>query len=301
MRRVAAALGTVYLLVIGYVLVDDARGDLVDNIHVSRGFFGVLRVDTDVDEADDHLTRLRHGRIIHGLQYDDPDLAREPTSYYGPGSGVGLAIGTHRRREQGQPLQLGFVGLGAGTLATYVFEGDTARFYEIDPDVVGLSSGPEPLFTYLRDARGRVEVAIGDARINLEREPDRGFDMLALDAFSSDAIPTHLLTVEAVDLYLRHLRNADSLIAVHISNRYLDLEPVVRGIAEARGLFVLRVENDEDGERIYSSDWMLLATQDAALDRVRARTGATETPAAPHEGAWPLWTDGYSNLVEVLK
>ncbi|MEX1369338.1 MAG: fused MFS/spermidine synthase [Nannocystaceae bacterium] len=301
MRRVAAALGTVYLLVIGYVLVDDARGDLVDNIHVSRGFFGVLRVDTDVDEADDHLTRLRHGRIIHGLQYDDPDLAREPTSYYGPGSGVGLAIGTHRRREQGQPLQLGFVGLGAGTLATYVFEGDTARFYEIDPDVVGLSSGPEPLFTYLRDARGRVEVAIGDARINLEREPDRGFDVLALDAFSSDAIPTHLLTVEAVDLYLRHLRNADSLIAVHISNRYLDLEPVVRGIAEARGLFVLRVENDEDGERIYSSDWMLLATQDAALDRVRARTGATETPAAPHEGAWPLWTDGYSNLVEVLK
>ena len=201
-RMSAAWVGGAYLVVLAVMLGRDAVDDLSDNVHVSRGFFGVLRVDEDEDLDGEERMRLRHGRIIHGLQYTDPELALEPTSYYGPGSGVGLAIGTHPRRKAGEPMTLGFVGLGAGTLACYVFEGDHARFYEIDPDVVALSSGSSPLFTYLRDARGEVEVAIGDARINLEREPPRGFDVLALDAFSSDAIPTHLLTVEADSWYL---------------------------------------------------------------------------------------------------
>ncbi|MCB9714077.1 MAG: fused MFS/spermidine synthase [Myxococcales bacterium] len=298
-RMSAAWVGGAYLVVLAVMLGRDAVDDLSDNVHVSRGFFGVLRVDEDEDLDGEERMRLRHGRIIHGLQYTDPELALEPTSYYGPGSGVGLAIGTHPRRKAGEPMTLGFVGLGAGTLACYVFEGDHARFYEIDPDVVALSSGSSPLFTYLRDARGEVEVAIGDARINLEREPPRGFDVLALDAFSSDAIPTHLLTVEAMELYLEHLRDADSLIAVHISNRYLDLEPVVQGLAEELGLAVIRIDDDHEDERVFSSDWMLLATQPGAFEGVRALADPAEL--APKQGEWPLWTDTYSNLVQVLK
>lgn len=297
--RLAAGLGALYVLVLAGELARHAHEQLADNLHVTRGFFGVLRVDQDIDDHEDVRTRLRHGRIIHGLQYEDPDLAREPSTYYGPGSGVGLAITTHPRRSLGQPMRLGFVGLGAGTLACYALEGDGVRFYEINPDVVALSSGADPWFTYLRDARGEVEVAVGDARVNLEREPAQGFDVLALDAFSSDAIPAHLLTREAIELYLRHMRDADSLIAVHISNRYLDLDPVVRGLAEDLGLAVVRVDDSQDDGRVYRSDWMLLATNEAALERI---TDVAEPVEAPPRGeGWPLWTDVYSNLVQVLK
>lgn len=299
LRRLSLGVGVLYLVAMSVQLVDDALDELGDNVHVSRGFFGVLRVDRSTDEHDAELTRLRHGRIIHGLQYTDPELALEPTSYYGPGSGVGLAIATHPRRQAGEPLQLGFVGLGAGTLACYVFDGDVGRFYEIDPDVVALSSGDEPLFTYLRDARGTVEVAVGDARVNLEREPLRGFDVLALDAFSSDAIPTHLLTVEAMQLYLRHLRDANGIIAVHISNRYLDLDPVVRALAAELGLSVIRIDDDSSDDRVYASDWVLLARDPAAFEGVMTLADPAEAPA--DDGSWPLWTDTYSNLVQVLK
>jgi hypothetical protein len=298
-RLVAGVLGTFYVLVLAGTLVWHAHEELDDNLHVSRGFFGVLRVDQDVDEDDETRTRLRHGRIIHGLQYADPQLAREPTSYYGPGSAVGLAINTHQRREAREPMRMGFVGLGAGTLAVYAVPGDSVRFYEINPDVVALSAGPEPLFTYLRDSYGTVEIAIGDARVNLEREPAQGFDVLALDAFSSDAIPAHLLTVEAIQLYLRHLRDADSVIAVHISNRYLDLDPVVRGLAEALDLAVIRIDDAQNDERVYASDWMLLAPDPAAFSRLLQLADPEEVPA--YDGPWPLWTDAYSNLVEVFK
>ncbi|MEM9463046.1 MAG: ferrichrome ABC transporter permease [Myxococcota bacterium] len=297
--RLAVGLGVLYVLVLAGELVRHAHEQLADNLHVTRGFFGVLRVDQDIDDNEDVRTRLRHGRIIHGLQYEDPDLAREPSTYYGPGSGVGLAIGTHPRRTLGGGLRLGFVGLGAGTLACYALEGDTVRFYEINPDVVALSSGPEPWFTYLRDARGTVEVAVGDARVNLEREPEQGFDVLALDAFSSDAIPAHLLTEEAIRLYLGHLRDADSVIAVHISNRYLDLDPVVRGLAEALDLAVIRIDDPQDDGRVYRSDWMLLATDEAAFARITEV--ATPVEAPPRGEGWPRWTDAYSNLVQVLK
>jgi hypothetical protein len=299
LRITTGVTGLVYLLAIAITLAIHAYEELEDNLLVSRGFFGVLRVDQDVDEHDDLRTRLRHGRIIHGLQYADPQLAREPTSYYGLGSAVGLAINMHPRRQAGIPMRLGFVGLGAGTLACYAVPGDSVRFYEINPDVVALSSGPEPLFTYLRDAAGTVEVAIGDARINLEREPDQGFDVLALDAFSSDAIPAHLLTVEAVQLYLRHLRDTNSVIAVHISNRYLDLDPVVRGLADALGLAVIRVDDTQNDAQVYASDWMLLARDESAFALILKLADPTEPPV--QDGPWPLWTDAYSNLVQVLK
>jgi spermidine synthase len=299
LRLAIITLASGYVLTLASVLAKHAYDELADNLHVSRGFFGVLRVDQDTDKDGEVRTRLRHGRIIHGLQYENELFAREPTSYYGPGSAVGMAIDMHPRRVAQQPMKLGFVGLGAGTLACYAVPGDTVRFYEINPDVVALSRGPKPLFTYVRDSAGTVEIAIGDARVSLERDADQGFDVLALDAFSSDSIPAHLLTVEAIELYLRHLRDEQSVIAVHISNRYLDLDPVVRGLAQELGLAVTRIDDDTDDGRVYTSDWMLLAKDSIAFEHLEAV--ATVTEAAEHEGAWPVWTDAYSNLVEVLE
>jgi hypothetical protein len=216
-----------------------------------------------------------------------------------PGSAVGLAIRNHPRRLRSEPLRLGFVGLGAGTLACYAAKADSVRFYEINPDVVALSSG-DPALLHLPARRpGEVSVAIGDARINLEREPEQKFDVLALDAFSSDSIPAHLLTVEAVQLYLRHLRDPDSVLAVHISNRYLDLDPVVRGIAKLLDLTVLRIDDAESNDMVYSSDWMLLARDPAALAASELQVPAEPEPE--QTGPWPLWTDAYSNLMQVFK
>lgn len=298
-RTIVGALASTYVLAMAIVLARHAHDDLADNLHVSRGFFGVLRV--DVQDDDGVLsTRLRHGRINHGYQLVDPEHALEPTSYYGPGSGGGLAIATHTRRISGHPMRIGVVGLGTGTLASWLRRGDSLRFYEIDPDVVALSAGPDPFFTYVRDAKGEVEVAVGDARISLEREPPQGFDVLVVDAFSSDAVPAHLITVEAIALYTSHLRDDNGIVALHISNRYLDLDPVVRGAAEALGLAVVRVADDAASDARYSSsDWMLLAHTSAALEGVVAATEDIEPPS--REPPWPTWTDGYSNLLEVLE
>jgi hypothetical protein len=300
LRHVADGLGLVYLLALAGVLGYQTYDELDDHVVVSRGFFGVLRVDTDTGESGELRYRLRHGRITHGIQFTDPDLARQPTTYYGPGSAIGLAIRYHQRRAHSLPLRLGFVGLGTGTLASYAASGDSVRFYEIDPDMVALSSGTAPIFTYLRDCAGSVEVALGDARVNLEREADQGFDVLAIDAFSSDSIPVHLLTVEAVELYLRHLRGPDSILAIHISNRYLDLDPVVRAIAERLGLVTIRIDDPENNEMVYQSDWMLMVRDPAAL----AAPEILATPGQPPPDdakPWPLWTDAYSNLMQVFK
>lgn len=287
-----------WLLALAAVLAWHAHDELDDYIHIDRGFFGVLKVDQDATAAGETRTRLKHGRIIHGIQFADPDLARMPTSYYGPDSAVGLAIRQHPRRLAGQAMKLGFVGLGTGTLATYGAEGDTVRFYEINPDVVALSAGPEALFTYVRDCKATVEISLGDARVNLEREPPQKFQVLALDAFSSDSIPAHLLTLEAGRLYLRHLAD-DGVLAVHISNRYLDLEPVVRGLADALGMTVVLIEDSESNDMVWQSDWMLLARDEALLAAPEIQGAAAEPAAA--DGLYPLWTDAYSNLLQVFK
>jgi len=299
-RRLANTLALPYLLALAAVLGYQAHDELDDHVVVSRGFFGVLRVDTDTSGSGELRHRLRHGRITHGLQFADPDLSRQPTTYYGPGSAIGLAIHYHQRRLRGEPLRLGFVGLGTGTLASYAARGDSVRFYEIDPDMLALSSGPAPIFTYLRDCAGSVEVALGDARVNLEREQGQGFDVLAIDAFSSDSIPVHLLTVEAVQLYLRHLRGPDSILAIHISNRYLDLDPVVRAIAERLGLKTIRIDDPENNEMVYMSDWMLMVRDPIALSapEILATPGQ---PPPDDDKPWPLWTDAYSNLMQVFK
>lgn len=198
---------------------------------IVRNSYGVLRVLRNDAGTPEEVVKLKHGRIIHGLQFTSDLRRREATSYYVPRSGIGLTLERHPRRRAGESLRVGVVGLGVGTLAAYARPGDTFRFYEINPEVIALSAGFSPTFTYLRDSPAHVEVVPGDARLALEREPPRDFDVLAVDAFSSDAIPVHLLTREALLVYLRHLRGPNGVVAFHVSNRYLDLRPVVKGLA----------------------------------------------------------------------
>jgi SAM-dependent methyltransferase len=235
---------------------------------------------------------LSHGTIIHGKQFLEADRRDWPTSYYGKGSGIGLALLDSGERE---PLRVGVVGLGAGTLAAYGRSGDVFRFYDINAKVVELARSE---FSFLADSRAQVEVALGDARLSLEREPDQNFDVLALDAFSSDAIPVHLLTAEAFGTYLRHLRHG-GILAVHISNRYLDLVPVVQQAALALSLELRQVENEDDDEAgVYRSDWMLLSASPAAFEGKLLKEAAERVDAVPRV---KLWTDDYSDLYRILK
>ncbi|MBI4913630.1 MAG: fused MFS/spermidine synthase [Acidobacteria bacterium] len=264
--------------------LQDAR----NSVARGRNFYGTLSV---YDRDGGTWRTLSHGTITHGGQFLDPAKARKPATYYGPDSGIGLAI---RSLPEG-PRRLGVVGLGAGSLAAWGRKGDLLRFYEINPMV-------EPFarrhFTYLGTCEARTEVALGDARLCLERESPQDFDLLAVDAFSSDAIPVHLLTREAFATYLRSLAPG-GVLAVHISNKYIALSPVVRAAAIHFGLRAIEVQNEgDDDEGIYTSDWVLLSRNHAAF------TGKLfqESPDVRHLEARGLpWTDDFSNLFRALK
>jgi hypothetical protein len=256
-----------------------------------RNFYGVLSVTEGSDDRSGQLMRkLVHGRVVHGSQFREPDLVRTPTTYYTPTSGVGrtlLEIASKRRR-------VGVVGLGAGTLATYGNAGDYYRFYEINPDVIDLA---QSYFTFLKDSRASSELILGDARLQLERESSQQLDLLVLDAFSGDAIPVHLLTDEAMQIYRRHLAT-DGKIAIHISNLYFDLQSVVLGLAEAQGLQCRTVQGKEGASLdAHESTWVILAKDANQLDFLEPSDRANQVPT----GKPILWTDEKSNLFEVLK
>lgn len=255
-----------------------------------RGFYGVLRI-VDAGKGETARRRLDHGGVKHGEQFLAPAARARPLSYYDPDSGAGLLLDapTDARR-------VGLVGLGAGTLAAYARPGDRFRFFEIDPLVVEIA---RERFFYLADARGEVDVVLGDGRLALAAEPARAFDAFVVDAFSGDAIPAHLLTLEAVREYRRVLEPG-GVLALHVSNRALDLCPAVRAVADALGLSALVVDRRAARkERISTSRWILLGPPDSIAplrDRLRppARLGTCEPLARP-------WTDDYSNLIAVFK
>jgi hypothetical protein len=291
--QVAGAVGVAALAVaLAVDVVDQGRGVEV----AARGFYGVLRVVREEPGEPDELLKLLHGRICHGTQLVVPRRRTEATTYFGPSSGVGLALLRHPKRLAGRPMRVGVIGLGVGTLAAWSRAGDLYRFYELDPAVARLSGGDEPRFTYLRDAAGQASVALGDGRLVLEREPPQAFDVLAVDAFSSDAVPTHLLTREAFSSYLRHLAPG-GVLAVQVTNRYVDLKPVVRGAATALGLEAEHVPSFENGIR-WSSDWMLVARGRSLLDD-EVVSAATLPPQG--QAGDVTWTDDWSNLLRVLK
>jgi predicted membrane-bound spermidine synthase len=266
-----------------------------DTIVMQRSFYGTLRV-RETGSGEQKMRRLLHGVILHGEQFTDASDRLEPGTYYARTSGVGLAIAA---RQAAGPVRLGFVGLGVGTLSAYGRAGDELRFYELDPQVLEVAQRD---FTYLASTRARLDVEIGDARLSLERElrrsGPRDYDVLAIDAFSSDSIPVHLITREAVELYARHVA-ADGIIAVHISNRFLDLKPVLANIAQATGLTARLVSDAPENDRLASgTDWVLLAHEAAVLDD--PLIGGRAEPLTPVTG-FSLWTDQFNNLLDVLK
>jgi SAM-dependent methyltransferase/MFS family permease len=260
----------------------------------TRSFYGVLRVkEYGVIGDESHLRRLVHGTIMHGEQYLHESTRRMLTTYYHQDSGIGAAI-----RSLKGPARVGIIGLGTGTIAAYGREGDVYRFYDIDARVMQIAMNE---FTYLRDSKAKVELALGDARLVLEREPPRGFDVLAVDAFSSDAIPVHLITREALGVYLKHVK-PDGIVAFHVSNRFLDLIPVVGRIAAENGVHAVLVSDDPDEEedaRRSRTDWVLVSRDPAALKR--AEIVARKPEPIEDRPEWRTWTDDYSNLIQILK
>jgi hypothetical protein len=255
---------------------------------MTRNFYGVLRTKDWISDGQARRT-LHHGRIIHGMQLVDAERRRWPTAYYAPDSGIGLAI---REAARSGGERVGVVGLGTGTLAAYARPGDTYVFYEIDPQVIDLARRE---FSYLRDSAAGVEVHTGDARLVLERQPGQRFDVLVVDAFSGDAIPMHLLTREAFVLYARHLTDG-GVLAVNVSNRYLNLAPVVKQSAAAIGMQARVVDTFGDAARIYYGATWVLATRDAGWF-ARAALRA----AQPIAQSLPVWTDDFSSVYRVLR
>ncbi len=259
---------------------------------VARNFYGVLRVVDPDDPAAEGATRsLANGMINHGEQFLDRSRAMTPTTYYGPQSGIGLAI----KEAQGRgPEHVGVIGLGTGTLAAYGRPGDAYEFYDINPLVVQLA---RTQFTFLSRSKAAVSVVPGDARLSLERQPPQGFDVLAVDAFSGDAIPVHLLTKEAFALYFRHLKPG-GVLAVHVSNRYLALSPVVALDARALGLDARVVSSSADESNdTADAEWLLVSARPDFF-RSPLLKGATMPETRPGLRAW---TDDYSNLYSILK
>jgi SAM-dependent methyltransferase len=261
-------------------------------IITARNFYGVLRVQESRSDSANDRRSLIHGTILHGTQYLLPELRRQPTTYYTSTSGVGRAF--EALRPRGTPLRVGVIGLGTGTIAAYGAKGDVFRFYDINPDVVKIAKRD---FTYLSDSEATIETPLGDARLSLEREPPQKFDLLAIDAFSSDAIPVHLITSEAVAIYKRHLAKG-GVIAFHVTNRFLDLIPVVDALAKANGLRAMLVEDDGTGSMASRSDWVLL-TEDPAFF-TNPELADYVKPITPRPD-WRLWTDDFNNIVQVLK
>ena len=271
-------------------------------VHISRNFYGVLKVTLSTDDNGE-LYRLTHGRIEHGIQYTDEVMRMSPTTYYGPDTGIGLAMGLHPGRAEDAPgggtLDVGIVGLGAGSIAAYGRPGDRYRFYEINPDVVTLANR---YFTYLSDSKASTEVILGDARITLARELETSgsqqFDVLAIDAFSSDAIPAHLLTAECAEIYRQHLKD-DGVLMVHISNRYLDLNPICRGLAQRLDWTAMRVETDDvDEEGVYGATWIVITANKTILARLEEFD--LHAPFDDEDLEPILWTDNTANLWQVF-
>jgi hypothetical protein len=261
-----------------------------------RNFYGVISVqERSVGDAAQRAVYFYSGRIAHGLQFVDPERRNEPTAYYGPQSGVGQLLTAMADRPG---LRVGAVGLGVGTLATYAEPGQYFRFYELNGDVERFA---DRHFSFLRDCRGEHEVVLGDARLSLEEEPPQHFDVLVLDAFSGDAIPVHLLTREAFEIYARHL-NSDSIVAIHISNRYLDLSQVVAGVADHFGFVARRIVSSGDAQRgQFPADWILLARDPAALAAIAPSAETIDPQRSRNQQRTVLWTDDHSDLLGILK
>ena len=260
-----------------------------------RNFYGSLRVKQTIGYPAAVTRTLSNGTIQHGTQIFTDELRKTPTTYYAEDSGIGLAMRWCCPTSGiARPRNIGVVGLGAGTLAAYGKPGDKITFYEINPAVEPIARN---LFTYIRESGAQIAIVNGDARTSLTQQPPQRFDVLVIDAFSGDAIPLHLLTTQALELYKRHLA-PNGILAFHISNQHVDLEPEVALLAKAAGMQAMRVStpaNDNLGE--FSATWMLLTNSPTFFHEPEVFNHASKPTFDPK---LRVWTDDYSSLLPIL-
>ncbi len=263
-----------------------------DTLFSERNFYGTLRVQEKATARGETVRVLANGTIRHGTQIFTPELVRVPTTYYAYDSGVGLAM---RFCCGGRARRVGVVGLGAGTLAAYGRAGDTFRFYDLNPAVEPVARN---LFAYLRQTPAEVTVVDGDARASLLREPAQRFDVLVVDAFSGDAIPLHLLTAEAMEVYVRQLAPG-GVLAFHVSNQHVDLEPAVQMLGAHAGLEARTVQNaPQDNRGEFRATWVLLTANGEFFNQPEVEALARPTEVRPR---LRLWTDDYSSLFPLIR
>jgi spermidine synthase len=295
----ATALATLLLIGFGVGLFFDTRFVERDAVDMTRNFYGTLKVMEYDKNSDSHQILLMHGSTTHGVQYPSGARRTEPCSYYTKSSGIGRVMSGLNHQPN---RRVGVVGLGIGTMTAFGRKGDYYRLYEINSEVIRLAKNR---FFYLHDARTQYEIIDGDARLSLEREPSQQFDLLVLDAFSSDAIPVHLLTREAFEIYRRHMKT-NGVIAVHISNKYLDLEPVVMKTAQHFGFHTAILHDNGDQSEYeedwtddgYYTDWVMLGMNKEFLDWPSVVQGLG-SPGKYPEGI-KMWTDDKSDLFRVI-
>jgi hypothetical protein len=279
--------------VIAALAVTLVRADRVNALLRVRNFYGTLHV-TQVDDVRYHsaVRTLYNGVIEHGQQVFNTKLGMSPTTYYGHVSGVGLALDLCC---DDRPRRVGVIGLGTGTLAAYGRAGDVFRFYELNPAVELIARNT---FAYLRNSAAKIDIVMGDARLSLAAELPQRYDVLVIDAFSGDAIPVHLLTTQALELYRRHMQPL-GIIAFHVSNRFLDLAPVVEQLAQHAGLKTAFLSSDDDELLdLDSSDWVLVTSNDAFLSEADVASGKQTITIPPR---LHRWTDDYNSLLPVLR
>ena len=289
LKMIAATGIASFLVFISVIRIDDHSHDVAGIELSHRNFYGTLKV--YIDEANGYKT-MQHGQISHGNQFIDPAKAQEPTTYYVRESGVGQAILV--KSQSSQPIKVGVVGLGVGTLAGYARKGDQYRFYEINPQVIDAA---KKHFTFLSTSPAEIEYVLGDARLQLEQEPNQQFDVLVIDAFSGDSVPIHLLTQEAFTHYFRHLKS-DGILALHITNRFLDLRPVVKTAANTFNQDIKVVSFAASETKVgYRSEWALISKDKKAFRDIQfINAQEIEEPTG-----FSVWRDDYSSLLSIIK
>ncbi|WP_077338775.1 fused MFS/spermidine synthase [Pseudocolwellia agarivorans] len=279
------------LLVVGFVSLNQQFKE--NTVELSRNFYGILSV-KDVEVNGIVERRLIDGTTSHGTQSQNENLAHIPMSYYRENTGVALAL---QHLFLTPTMNVGLVGLGAGTLATYGRRGDNYTFYELNPNVERMA---RQYFTYIEQSRANVEVVLGDGRVTLQKELDNGtinnFDVLVIDAFSGDSVPAHLLTTEAFELYFKHLK-ADGVLAIHVSNSHLDLTALVKGLAKNSNYSALYFKTKATEKEVTQTEWVVVTNNKSFIRNTKVKRLQSQWPNANEL----VWTDNYSNLLSVLK
>jgi hypothetical protein len=280
------------------VLVGRGVKDYTEGVRVmERDFYGVVR--TVDHEFPVPYRSMYHGGIMHGGQLLGDSFRNTPADYFSPSSGYGRVFATLREMRPGKPLSVGVVGLGAGVIAAWMKPGDSLVFYEISPRVVDIAQRE---FTFLQDTSAKTELVLGDGRLSLEREPPRGYDVLGIDAFSGDSIPMHLVTREAMAIYVKHIK-PDGVIVFQATNRFIDLLPVVKRLASEFGLEALNVADEPEGgegaEYWYSATDQVIVTRNRKL--LEASRIAEAAALIEDRPELPTFTDAHHNLLRILK